>query len=339
MFINFNLLTLPNKEEDQEKIRIVILYHPDERGFKVKLREHLSTLTKKSIADIWDEELIIAGENEEKEIQQQIQTAGIVLFLISASSMACKSLDTQLKRVIYRHEQESLPLIPVRVKSFDLKGSDLEKYRILPKNGKPVNDSSWNDADEPFKEISEETKKICEQISQTQKTMLGGNYQLNPEFYELEHSFISSPDSSVMNHPKFDDYADRSNTMAHFKIYKEQLLDIRTRMKNRRYNFCADNIEDINKVIGLLKGIDERIQRQKPTFITKYWREIESLISNANQLKLKIADPKYNDPIYTHVAVGSLIVPFCKRLEEFDKLFDHIADSSILDHMDPINPN
>lgn len=331
---------MSNKKEEHGKIRIVILYHhPDDKDFKIRLRDHLSHLIRKSIADIWDEGMINAGAEQEKEIQIQIQSAEIVLFLISASSLAHDSLNSQLKKVIHRHEQEGLSLIPIRARSFVLEGSDLEKYQILPRNGKPVNDNSWNDADEPYKEISEETTRLCEQILQRQRPMLRGNKQLNPEFYELEQSFISSPDVTAMAHSKFDDYSNQPRSIAYFKVYKEQLADLRIRMMVRRDNFCEGNITDINMVISLLKGVNERLQKQHPIFVTRYWRDISNLIEIAEKLKDKVCDPKFSNPNQVHIGVATYILPFCRKVEEFENAFENLASHSIIDNMHPISSN
>ena len=330
---------MPNNNNEYGKIRVLILYHPDEQAFKVRLRNHLSTLTNNAIADIWDEEMIIAGANREAEIQQQIQIAQIALFLISSSSIASESLDNHLKRVISRSEKEELFLIPVKVKSFHLKGSYFEHCQILPRNGNPVNHSSWNDADEPYKEISEETTRLCEQISQRQRTMLGGKQPINPEFYELEHSFISLPDVLVTGHPKFEEYVVKSHTMAHFTIFKEQLSDIRIRMKNRRRNFTGGNMGDIDLVIELLKDINERLQKQKPEFIKKYWKDVESTIADAIQIRKEISKTNYNDPEEMDYAIVAYIYPLCEKIEEFEILCSQMAKHSIIDSMGPIHLN
>jgi len=328
---------LSNRKDEHRTVNLVVLYHEDDNEFKSKLRDHLSVLERDRIISIWDTALIFAGAELSKEINKHLELADIVLFLVSSSSIASQQLwDNELKIVFYRQQNEELILIPIKARAFDLGGSGLEKYKILPPNGQPID--SWGKDETPYVEIKKEIARICEEVKLKSNNMPGEN-RPNPEFYELEQSFISLPDLLATLHPKFKEYVVKSHTMAHFTIFKEQLSDIRIRMKNRRRNFTGGNMGDIDLVIELLKDINERLQKQKPEFIKKYWKDVESTIADAIQIRKEISKTNYNDPEEMDYAVVAYIYPLCEKIEEFEILCSQMAKHSIIDSMGPIHLN
>lgn len=238
-----------NKEKERRKIRILILHHPDDQYFKARMSNHLSALTIKSIADIWDEDTIHAGAEREKEIQYQIQNAGIVLFLISASSMASKSLNEQLNMVIYRHKQESLHLIPIRVRYFYLKKSDLEQYQILPRNGKSLDDSSWNSPDEPYAEISREVAKIAHALNSGESET-----KQSSEFEDTKHQFA------------FSDYFSQQKSDIPHESYNKEIIKISNTLLAKAqdikqnpvlfgsYIYLTTELNEINSLKEMISG-------------------------------------------------------------------------------------
>lgn len=325
---------MSNRKDEHRTVNLVVLYHEDDNEFKTKLRDHLSVLERKRIISIWDTAQLFAGTEFSKEINERLELADIVLFLVSSSSMASQKLwDNELKIVFYRKFNEELILIPILIRAFFLEESGLEKYQPLPKNGKPITDTYWGGRDTPYEEICKEIARICGEMKLKANSMPRES-KLNLEFYELEQSFISLPDLNAMAHSKFEGYSKYPRITAHFKVYQAMLNDIKNRMKNRKYDFF-ENIDDLNEVIGILKGVSQRIQDQKPLF-RSYSQEIEATLLAAEELRDKIGDPKNNSSTYIDIAIAKYIFPFCEKLDRLEKIFGRIASNSILDQTGPI---
>src|SRR5947209_7164094 len=86
--------------------------HKDEPLLK-KLEKHLGLLKRQGFIDIWYEHEIRPGTEWEQEIRQHLNTAQIILLLISPDFMAsdyCYSWE--MEQAIKRHERGEARVIP-----------------------------------------------------------------------------------------------------------------------------------------------------------------------------------------------------------------------------------
>ncbi len=332
---------MPDATEHGTPVRLVVLYHPKDAAFKRRIVNHLAGLERQTIIRIWAKDLILAGSQHEEETKRALEEAEIILFLVSSDSVAAEGLwSKELGIGIQRAEKESVRLIPVLVRHFHLEETPLKAYERLPRNGQPVDSKEWRSKDEPYLEISREISKICVKITRKRAwEAIGQAGELNPEFQELEQSFVNSPDDEVMSHPNFRNYDDQPRSTAHFKIYRQMLAEIRERMEQRTYNFCAGNIEDANKVISILDRVRERIAKSGIKINAQNWEEIGILKEEAKSLKIAISDPKFEESRHMENAIGKYILPFCDEIRQLEENFDRLAANSILDELPPPHKN
>ena len=126
------------------------------------LRKHLMPLQRRGLITIWSDTDIDAGDAWEEEIKKHLDTAKIILLLISPDFMAsdyCYS--TEMERALQRNEQKEARVIPIILRPTAWKGAPFDKLQMLPSNAKPVTDRrSWQDADEALNDVIQQIDPV-----------------------------------------------------------------------------------------------------------------------------------------------------------------------------------
>ena len=103
--------------------------------------------------DNWHDRQISAGNEWANEIDEHLNTACIILLLISADFLASDyCYDVEMKRALERDTAGEARVIPVILRSVDWQNASFGKLQALPKDGTPV--TSWNNQDEAFTDIA-----------------------------------------------------------------------------------------------------------------------------------------------------------------------------------------
>ena len=87
--------------------------HRDEE-LRNELDKHLSILKRQGVIDGWHDRRILAGKEWEGEIDEHLNTAHVVLLLISSDFIASDyCYDVEMKRAMERHEAGEALVIPI----------------------------------------------------------------------------------------------------------------------------------------------------------------------------------------------------------------------------------
>lgn len=147
-------------------VKIFFCYaHEDEELLK-KLKAHLKPLQREGLIDVWYDREIRAGTEWEQVIKEQLNTAQIILLLVSPDFMASDYVnDVELKRALERHERGEAKVIPVILRPAYWQGAPFGKLQALPTDAKPVVGSSWRYRDEAFYNVEEGIRKVVRQLT------------------------------------------------------------------------------------------------------------------------------------------------------------------------------
>lgn len=134
----------------------------DER-LRNELEKHLSSLRNQGYISDWHSRKIVAGKEWEKEIDEHLNTARLILLLVSPDFMASNYCnDVEVKRAMERHEAGKARVIPIILRPVDWHNAPFSKLQALPGNGKPV--SSWQNTDEALYHIAQEIRTAIESL-------------------------------------------------------------------------------------------------------------------------------------------------------------------------------
>lgn len=161
-------MTSPTPEADKRpavpasrKHPVLLFYaysHKDER-FRRELNKHLSLLQRQRLLAGWSDWCIDAGRELDREIEEKLEQAQIVLLLVSADFLAsdycyCK----EMRRALERHERAEATVIPVILRSVAWEGAPFSGLKALPHDGKPI--TKWRPQDEGFKNVAEGVREV-----------------------------------------------------------------------------------------------------------------------------------------------------------------------------------
>src|SRR5437762_7381505 len=150
-------------------IEIFISYAHEDETLLEDLKKHLSVLHRRELIKLWYDRDISAGKEWEDEINFHLNTAQIILLLISPDFMKsdyCYS--KEMMRALERHKVKEARVIPVILRSVLWKESPIGKLQALPTDGKPAISANWTYPDDAFFNIAICIQKaIDELITQT----------------------------------------------------------------------------------------------------------------------------------------------------------------------------
>jgi WD40 repeat protein/predicted negative regulator of RcsB-dependent stress response len=144
-------------------LEIFCCYAREDQEMLDELKKHLMPLQREGQIKIWSDTDLNAGAEWEKELHQHLESADIVLLLISPDFMSsdyCYS--TEMKRAIERHEQDNLHIIPILLRATFWRNAPFAKLQMVPTNAKPVR--SWPDRDDAFNDITEHIHRLLPQL-------------------------------------------------------------------------------------------------------------------------------------------------------------------------------
>jgi tetratricopeptide (TPR) repeat protein len=129
-----------------------------------KLTTHLMPLQRLGLITIWHDTHIEAGREWEEEINKHLNTAQIILLLISPDFMASEyCYSKEMHRAMQRHEQKDACVIPVLLRPTYWKGAPFEKLQMLPDSAKAV--TVWLNEDEAFYNVTERISSVVNELT------------------------------------------------------------------------------------------------------------------------------------------------------------------------------
>lgn len=143
------------------QVKIFISYAHEDEGLKDELLRHLSLLKRQGIISEWHDRRIVPSDNWSQEIDSHLESAQIVLLLISADFLASDyCYERELKRALERHKQGATRVVPVFLRPVDWKGALFEHLQGLPLDARPI--TNWSNRDDAWVSVAKGIRIIAE---------------------------------------------------------------------------------------------------------------------------------------------------------------------------------
>ncbi len=137
-------------------------YAHEDEPLRDQLEKHLVQLQRQGLISTWHDRKIPAGGSFASEIDTHLESASIVLLLVSPDFLASNyCYDIEMERALERHRLGLARVVPIILRPCDWQHSPLKDFQCLPRNGKPV--IQWQYPDEAFHTITESLRSIIEQ--------------------------------------------------------------------------------------------------------------------------------------------------------------------------------
>lgn len=144
-------------------IKVFLSYSHKDEEFKEELETHLALLKRNKIIEAWSDRKISPGEDWETKIDKELNSADIILLLISSdfiNSDYCFNLEAT--GALSRHEREECIVVPIFVRSCSFEGAPFAKLQGLPRDAKPINSSP--DRDAAWTAVARELERLAKEL-------------------------------------------------------------------------------------------------------------------------------------------------------------------------------
>ncbi len=148
---------------DKKPIEILFSYAHEDEDLRDKLEKHLSTMKRKKRIECWHDRSIRAGKTWNNTISTHLDTAQIILLLISPDfldSDYCNSVEVE--RALQRDKKGEACVIPVILRKCDWHDEKFAALQALPRDGKPVD--LWSNKDEALYDVAIGIKRVIEDM-------------------------------------------------------------------------------------------------------------------------------------------------------------------------------
>lgn len=135
--------------------------HKDE-SYRQRLETSLTQLERDQLISTWDDRKILPGETWDREINENLNSADIILLLVSPDFLASEYVNShELSRALERQRSGSAIVVPIILRPSDLKGdSPLKALQGLPSEWRAV--SKWGNRDEAWLDITRGLRRLIE---------------------------------------------------------------------------------------------------------------------------------------------------------------------------------
>lgn len=146
------------------RIKIFCSYARKDQLFLAELKVHLRSLERQGLISMWTDTDISSGTQWEEEIDTHLNTAQIILLLISPDFMASDyCFSNEMKKALRRHERKEARVIPIILRPTNWQVEPLKKLQALPKDAEAI--TLWHNRDAAFLDVVQGINKAIEELT------------------------------------------------------------------------------------------------------------------------------------------------------------------------------
>ncbi len=141
-----------------EPLKVFISYSHEDTNSKNKLRQCLAVMENKGLITIWHDNEILPGDKWYEDISKNLPDSDILLYLVSASSLASKNCNKELAEAL----SGEIRVIPIILEDCDWLNHQLSDIQALPDKGKPINE--WQPESKGWQNVVEGLREVVDKI-------------------------------------------------------------------------------------------------------------------------------------------------------------------------------
>jgi hypothetical protein len=126
-----------------------------------QLETHLAMLKRQGVISTWHDRRLVAGDNVDDGIANELNRADIILLLVSPDFFASEyCYGVEVTRALERHASGEARVIPVILRPCEWHVAPFGKLLAAPTDGRPV--TKWPDPDDAFLDITKAIRAAAE---------------------------------------------------------------------------------------------------------------------------------------------------------------------------------
>lgn len=145
-------------------ITVFFSYSREDKPLRDELEKHLSSLRRRGVISSWHDRQIAAGAEWEKEIDAHLQSADIILLLISPAFIYSDyCYEIELPNALARHDAGEACVVPILLRPVEgWEDLPFARLQVYPSGGKPV--TEWDRPDSAYVDIAKGIRSAVEQL-------------------------------------------------------------------------------------------------------------------------------------------------------------------------------
>jgi hypothetical protein len=146
-----------------QPVKIFISYSHKDEALREDLEGQLAILKNLGKVRIWQDRAIKAGDEWNEKILNAIDSADIILLLVSPRFMASDfCFNKEMPRAMLRHEQRTARVIPIILAPCPWQQASFARLGVLPTDGKPVTD--WSNTDSALHNVAQGITRVVDEL-------------------------------------------------------------------------------------------------------------------------------------------------------------------------------
>jgi hypothetical protein len=139
--------------------RLFYSYSHKDAELRDRLGTHLAPLKHQQKISEWHDRKIEPGANWDTEISSQLESAHLILLLVSADFLASEyCFGVEVEKAMSRLKHGEVKVAPILLKPCLWEESRFSEFQIIPRDARPI--TLWPSVDEAFKNVAGEIRKI-----------------------------------------------------------------------------------------------------------------------------------------------------------------------------------
>ena len=123
---------------------------PDDAPLLEQLERHLSALQREGLISTWHRRQIMAGSVRQEELDRHLNTAALILLLVSSDFLASEYCYREMQRALQRHAAKEALVIPILLRPCVWQSAPFAGLEMLPSGGTAITlchprDAGWTD--------------------------------------------------------------------------------------------------------------------------------------------------------------------------------------------------
>lgn len=168
-------------------IKIFFCYAREDAHHLKKLKQNFQQLQRQGLVELWYDRDISAGSEWKHDIEQHLNSAQIILLLISQDFIASEyCYSVEMRRALERHEQGEARVIPIYLRPIYWEDVPFGRLEVLPSKEKPI--TKWTNRDDAFVKVVAGIDRIVKELIKT-----------SSETLEMSADLKSTPFSTSLN--------------------------------------------------------------------------------------------------------------------------------------------
>ena len=155
-------------------IEIFCCYARTDQSLLNELKRHLSPLQRQELITLWNDTDISPGANWEKEIEKHLNTAQIILLLVSPDFIASEyCYSKEMLRAMERYEAGEAHVVPIILRPVLWENTPFGLLKALPTDAKSLSGPTWHNLDEALFDVAKGIRNVVQGfLQEPQKALM-----------------------------------------------------------------------------------------------------------------------------------------------------------------------